>query len=182
MSEKEVERRTDNLAQDVHRPHRVTRRALLKNSAVSMPAILTLHSGAALARSSNLIGPANYDAKDRLGRTLCLDLNSVDSVSNAAHIYDLGDPSYAHVYAVNDRKYFLEPDGNSYSIGASAACESDKTVYYRDREYWNDYERNSYDGDQFYRDRNWKKVRMHGMVVSATALSSFAGSINVTDI
>ena len=61
----------------VNAPKSVSRRSMLKGTATAMPAILTLQSGAALARSSNLISTIDYKSPDRHGRTLCLNLDSV---------------------------------------------------------------------------------------------------------
>lgn len=141
----------------------VSRRALLKGTAASMPMILTLQSGAALARSSNLISEAGYGATDARGRTLCLDLDSVHETHGSGNIYDLGEPAYARVSAINEREYHLENNEGSAEIEEADLCMRG--------------------GSAFYRDRGWHEVRVQqGVLVSATALTSFVGGIVVTDL
>ncbi len=147
----------------------VSRRAILKGTVTAMPAILTLQSGAALARSSNLISPAGHDAKDRLGRTLCLDLNSVYPAGRSGNKYDLGEPAYGQVWAINDRDLRAEPRFRSRRVSEAEVCRSGKPAYYR---------RSGY-----HRDAGWQEVNVpRGIVVSATALTSFAGRISLTNI
>ena len=141
----------------------VSRRALLKGTAVSMPMILTLQSGAALARSSNLISEAGYKATDAQGRTLCLDLNSVYRSSESGNLHDLGEPAYARVTAINEREYHIDKNSGSAEIDEADLCMRG--------------------GSAFYRQQGWQEVRVpQGVLVSATALTSFAGSIVVTDL
>lgn len=146
----------------------VSRRALLKCTVTAMPAILTLQSGAALARSSNLIGPANYNAKDRLGRTLCLDLKSVYPASRSGSKYDLGEPPYARVWAINAHDFHSAPSLDSPRVSQAQVCKNSVPSYYPKS-----------DG---YTEADWKEVNVHGMVVSATAMYSFAGKISLTNI
>lgn len=147
---------------------RLSRRAMLKGSMATMPAIMTLHSGAALARSSNLISEAAYATTDADGRTLCLDVDSVYPASDTAHVYDLGDPPYAHVNAINDRDHRLEPHRNAAAISEADMCRNGPGPYY--------YPSSTNWGQ-------WSEVHVkQGVIVSATALSSFAGSVVITDL
>lgn len=144
-------------------PRSVSRRAMLKGSATAMPAILTLHSGAALARSSNLIGAAPSTTRDRLGRALCLDTSSVTAASSSGEAFDLGQPPYARVTAINEQEHHIEANNGSAIIDESALCERGGTAYYRDS--------------------GWHEVNVRqGIIVSATALTSFASSIVITEV
>lgn len=143
----------------------VSRRSLLKGTAVAMPAILTLQSGAALARSSNLISTIDYKSPDSLGRTLCLDLDSVVPATRRGNTFDLGAPPagpYAEVTAINERDYYAEANRGSDPVDEAEICRDGMTAYYQDH--------------------GWNRIDAHGGMVSATALNSFAGSIVVTDL
>ena len=113
MSVQENKEKTISSTSDKTRPALVSRRALLKRGAISMPAILTLQSGAALARSSNMISASATGTTDNIGRTLCLDTNSVYPVANSADLYDLGTPAEATVNIISDRDYYLFPESGS---------------------------------------------------------------------
>lgn len=77
MSENEKQKQPDQNAVDhlaVRNNPQPTRRRLLK-STVAIPVIMTLHSGAALARTSNLVGPVTNvvdAAKDGDGNLYCV--------------------------------------------------------------------------------------------------------------
>ena len=140
----------------------LSRRAMLKGAVSGMPVVLTLQSGAALARSSNLISEAGYKATDRRGRTLCLDLDSVAGSRGGLH--DLGEPAYAHVTAINEREYHVDSDMSSAELDEAVLCQRGGTAHYRE-------------GGSI------QKIEMRpGGLVSATALTSFAGNIVVTDL
>ena len=142
------------------KPSGISRRTMLKGMTSSMPVVLTLQSGTALARSSNMVSAAGYKATDRLGRTLCMDLQSVEEVDGMC---DLGEPPYARVYAINERDYYLEANRGSAQIDEADLC--------------------GLGGEAYYKDGGWQQVRVQqGMVVSATALTSFSGSIDVIDL
>ena len=145
------------------RPAPLSRRALIRGGAAAMPVILTLQSGAALARSSNLIGAASDGTTDALGRKLCLDTNSVIPVGGNSGKYDLGEPPYAQVTAINDRDYYHNPNFGP-DLSEARMCQTGQISYY-------------------YQDPDWQQVQVpKGILVSATALSSFAGSIYITDL
>lgn len=150
------------------RPHSMmSRRMVLRRGAAAMPAVLTLQSGAALARSSNMISAADSKPTDGYGRTLCLDENSVERADPGMQVMDLGEPAYGRVSAINERDYRREPRRRGEQVSEARMCENGGTYYYR---------RGGYRG-------RWSKVEVpKGMLVSATALSSFAGSIVVTDL
>lgn len=150
-------------------PRSVSRRALLKGTVTAMPAVLTLHSGAALARSSSMISTAAGGSTDAYGRTLCLDTDSVEAADGSGRLFDLGEPAYGRVSAIRDRNYRRAPHRRAERVSETRMCESGGTYYYRSGSSWYG--------------RRWNQVEVKkGVLVSATALSSFAGSIVVTDL
>jgi hypothetical protein len=132
----------------------VNRRRLLKVAVATAPAIATLSSGAALARSSNLIGPTAGAGKDSAGRTQCLKFGTaVDGM------VDLGVPPNGHVTLITERDYRVSPQASARTITEKQMCESG--------------------GNFYYQNGGWKTASVpRGIMVSATALSSFAGSIS----
>ena len=163
MSTKDQLEKMDTERYDMDSPRPVSRRALLKGTVVTMPAILTLQSGAALARSSNLISAALPGTTDHLDRTLCLDARYVDPVRFDSHEkYDLGEPADGQVCAINDRDHFLAATAGHGQVDEWEMCERGGTYYYKNR--------------------GWQQVDVpQGILVSATALSSFAGYIDIID-
>ncbi len=187
----------------------MSRRSLLKGGISAMPAVLTLQSGAALARSSNLISVSRRgDHKDHWGRTLCLDTKSVYPVDGSRRQYDLGHPAYGRVAAIRDREYYgLTPNGIR-EVDESMMCRRGGVYYYRKRERyrWHDSRRNLSEQEMEQltalqaadsgiagsanlqyghggHDGGWQRVKVHrGVLVSATALSSFSGNIVVKDL
>lgn len=139
------------------------RRQLLRRAAISVPVIATIPSGAALARSSNLIsGSTEAGALDAWDRTLCLDLEHVVAYEEGGAV-DLGEPAYGEVNRITDRDYRVEAKGSAAQIREAEMCEQGGTFYYQ--EY------------------GWQEANVpRGMLVSTTALSSFAGGIVVKDI
>ena len=145
-------------------PAYVSRRMLLRGAAVSVPTVLTLHSGAAFAFSSNLIGAAAGAPKDPNGNYLCLDVSSTAGPGPRGGVYDLGAPAYADVAAIpSNREYHTEKKSGSPKVTGPQMCSSGGDFYYK-----------KYGA-------TWKPVNVkRGVLVSATALSSFSGSnINV---
>jgi hypothetical protein len=143
----------------------LSRRALLRSASIAVPTILTLHSGAALAQTSNLVGaaptPTVQDNKYR-----CLDTSSVYR-SNKPNVYDLGSPPLGHVTRIT-------ADGAYYRVGSNGQpsnnAVSGPTM--------------CNEGGAFYRKANgWTQVSVEqGVLVSATALSSFSSVIRYTDV
>lgn len=147
---------------------RLNRRALLRGAPTALPAILTLQSGAALARSSNLIGAAGQAGPDG-GKYRCLDFDGI-SGTKTPKVYDLGDPAMAHVTRIDsDSRYYREnPDEHRYSdpdrVSPQKMCQQ---------------------GGNFYRKDGWRSRKVNvkqGVLVSATALSSFSSGIRYTDV
>ena len=146
-----------------------SRRRLLKGGATALPSILTLHSGAALARSSNLLSASATYEVDSLGRTLCVDITSVVPVDDFSQIYDLGDPPHAVINVIRGeaegRIYYVNKDdrdsGNSVHPGLM--CEQG--------------------GQYFYKPSSgpWEVVEVRqGFVASSMAASSFAADMTDT--
>ncbi len=192
-----------------------SRRALLKGAVKAMPALVTLQSGAAFARSSNLISASPRDHKDRWRRTLCLDLKSAYPADGSRRLYDLGEPAFGKVSAIRDRYYYGVTRHGVRRVSAAQMCEEGGTYYYRERQryqYGRDrgvnqhdlqqiselqaedeasgYEASSsfftgYGGGHYSNSgrSSWRRVKLNrGVLVSATALSSFAGNIVVKDL
>lgn len=138
----------------------LSRRRMLKAAVATAPVIATLPSGAALARSSNLIGPTSGPGTDALGRTLCLDANSGTSIDG---MIDLGPAGDGNVTAIRERVYRVEARGGAAEILEREMCAR---------------------GGEFYHQASgWQTVNVpRGIVVSATALSSFAGSIYIREV
>jgi len=141
------------------------RRALLKGAVATMPMILTLQSGAALARSSNLISASTASAAlDANGRMLCLDYRYADSTYDNTNVVDVGDPPYAHVCAIKDDDYYISSNASN-PTHREQMCHDGGTFF---RKTASGFEETNY--------------VPKGMLVSATALSSFAGHIDITEI
>jgi len=146
-------------------PKSASRRALLKGSVAVVPTILTLQSGAALARSSNVISATHVASTDRFGRTLCLDPDSVTQISGTRNLYDLNDPPSAHLTAIHNRDHRRAPHRSAARVREATMCREGGPFYHKP---WG---------------RRWQEVHVRqGVLVSATALTSFAGSIVVTDL
>ncbi len=151
-------------------PQKVSRRLLLRGASVAVPAILTLQSGAALARSSNLIGGNTYSRAED-GKFNCLDFDGIDATDNP-QVFDLGSPPMGHVTRIDaDSRYFRTDPSESYSWG-SGPQEVPKSKMCAD-------------GGTYYRQNRWRTTQVRvkrGMLVSATALNSFSSGINYTDV
>jgi hypothetical protein len=143
----------------------LSRRRFVKGAIATAPVLATLPSGAALARSSNLITSTTVSgSKDALGRTLCLDKTSGAGVTAGGAAVDLGTPARGRLTAIRDRDFRVDDQWSAAQVAESTMCKNGGDYYYRAS--W-----------------GWKKVSVpKGMLVSATALSSFAGSIIVTEI
>ena len=137
-------------AHDDIRPASLGRRAILKRGVVAMPAILTLQSGAALARSSNLISASHPRTTDRRGRTLCIDSRSVYPAGGrrGARVYDLGNPPHAVVNVIRDGDISVEnPDDHA---DYSGDWDSSRDWESKDKD-WHNYQTwDSHDGGQDY--------------------------------
>ena len=133
--------------------------SLLRGGVTAMPVILTLQSGAALARSSNLISTASPDTTDALGRTLCLNTNTVSPASDAGQAYDMGDPPSAEVTILRERRYVNRRRRPRRRVAKSDMCLNGGKYWYNDRN-----------------GLGWQSVEMpaNGVVVSSGAMTSMA--------
>jgi hypothetical protein len=101
-------------------PARLSRRTVLRAGVSAMPVVLTLQSGEALARSSNLIGSA-LGARDDNGDVLCLDTTHEDILASGK--IDIGDDG-VDVHVLPDTDFYLGSDGGTSggSKTAEMAC------------------------------------------------------------
>lgn len=173
------------------------RRALLRGAAAAVPTILTLHSGAALARSSNLLHVADGAPTDAKGRNLCVDESSVKVDSRVPRVYDLNEPAHAQVTAIkSQRTYYRATGQDAPRVTPQEMCRTGGDFYYKGSPTLDSLDipgadRDS-DSDGFgvrtsagwqKKNQGWNKVNVpRGGLVSATALNSFAGRVNVREI
>lgn len=123
-------------AEDSDRKEFNARRALLKGGVAAMPAILTLQSGAALAQSSHMmVHAARPRATDRLGRTMCLDTNSVYPAEGHKTAYSMGSPPKAHINIISDRKYFRGKGRRTGVVRKGEMCRGG-TYWYKENGDW----------------------------------------------
>lgn len=174
-------------------PTSLGRRALLRRGVVAMPAILTLQSGAALARSSNLISASSPGTTDRLGRTLCLDTNSVVRAGRHRGVYDMGeDPPHAVVNILRDQEYFVRNPDRGDGDWDDHEGDWDDRDSDLDHDYFGDHERGytSYnapyvckEGGNYWVKRRYgyryRSVKLpgNGVVLSSGAVMSMADDI-----
>ena len=143
-------------------PELLSRRAVLRGATATVPTILTLASGAALARSSNLISTTRTAPA---GDVLCLDPRTTSGmVKKNPNLIDLGQPPYAEVTRI-PLKYGYQAKDTAQALTAPEVCQFNGTVQV------------NY-GDGYWRD----KSRRSGVFVSNAACASFAGRIVITDI
>ena len=138
-------------------PTSISRRKMLKAGLTAMPVVLTLQSGEALARSSNLISAApgmrNID-----GNALCLDTRTADLLSGGKYDLDTRD---ATVNAIPDVDYYLSRGFKGEPISADTFCELG--------------------GSRQYHAGGWHQVDLptNGIIVSANALNSVSSRADI---
>jgi hypothetical protein len=146
-------------------PAPMSRRALLSSASKAVPAIVTLYSGAALARSSNLISTDGTPGAEN-NKYRCLDTSSVLKTDKPT-VYDLGNDPMAHVTRIDSTRQYYKSTWNGQvgsQTNAPSMCATGGDYYRKD---WTGY----------------KKVNVRqGVLVSATALSSFANDVTYTDV
>lgn len=116
---------------------RVSRRAVLRGAGAALPTILTLHSGAALAQSSNLIGTvssASY-ARDAAGNVQCIQIDAYMGGTPAQ--VDLGDNPMLNAQYIPVRTYYRTKDGAAGSkstdvVQIEEMCQVGGTYWYKD--------------------------------------------------
>lgn len=167
------------------------RRRMIRGATAVVPTILTLHSGAALARTSNLISRAPGAPVDSAGNNMCLNEASVAEVMEGGQRYDLGDPVAAEVTNIpttDGRIFYENPDLSGSPLSGQEMCEKGGTFYYEaagaspadlGAEARADLIRQSFIPEAV--DLEAKAAAgvevPRGGLVSATALASFAGKI-----
>ena len=140
----------------------ISRRTLLRGATATVPTILTLTSGAALARSSNLIGTI----QEANGDVLCLDPRSTKGPTRSnPNVYDLGSPPYAEVTRI--------PLANQYRAKDTLEAMTPTEVC----QYQGSVEVNYGYGDWTERYRS-----APGVMVSNAACASFGTRCSITDI
>ncbi|MFP5407152.1 MAG: hypothetical protein ACLGHY_12730, partial [Gammaproteobacteria bacterium] len=109
------------------------RRVMLRGAAAAVPTILTLHSGAALARSSNLLSVADGAPVDAEGRNLCLDESSVELSPGSRKAYDLGEPPHANVTAIHpERGYYRDTQPGGEPVLPQEMCQTGGDFYIKE--------------------------------------------------
>lgn len=175
------------------------RRLVLRGAAAAVPTILTLHSGsAAAARSSFLISKADGTPVNEQGKHMCMDLNASQEV--APNVYDLGDNPAPQITTIDSRAEYYKDANGSQRAYAQEVCETGDVFY----------KKTAGDAGQAIAEgakpgksgmvrqskaveSDWVptssneafqqvQVQGRGMLVSATALRSFANHIVVRDI
>lgn len=166
------------------------RRLFVRGAAAAVPTILTLHSGAALARTSNLISRAPGAPTDAAGNNLCLNERSAAEILDGGQRYDLGDPVQAEVTQIpsNDgRKFYVSQDMSGDPLTGQQMCEQGGTFYYESQASvsLDSSERADLIRQSFLPptgagtgEKSAAAVEVpRGGLVSATALASFAGRV-----
>lgn len=141
----------------------ISRRAVLRGATATVPTILTLTSGAALARSSNLIGTT----RQANGDVLCLDPRSTNGpIRTNPNVYDLGSPPYAEVKRIPRTYQYREKDSLK-ALTPAEVCQNRGPVEVKKYVY-----------------ADWQEARFRGpgVMVSNAAVASFGSRISKTDI
>jgi hypothetical protein len=144
----------------------LSRRSLLSGaSKAAVPVIVTLYSGsgiAAQAISSNLISSSTNQGAVG-GKFLCLDTGQVPSVDGKPRVYDIGN-GRVPVTRITDISYSRQQNNSAGAVVKGDAMCAEGGTFYR-------------------KQAGFPQVNVpKGVLVSATALSSFAGKIDYTDI
>jgi hypothetical protein len=101
----------------------INRRQMVRGAAAAVPAILSLRSGAALARSSNLISTVTDVPDGEQGVYHCLDTSSATQVGN--NVYDLGEGG--DFVNIPGDKTFYDEAGNA--VSPADMCQTGGTYY-----------------------------------------------------
>jgi hypothetical protein len=147
----------------------LSRRALLSGAGrAAVPAIVTLYSGAAMARSSANLISADATPGAENDKYRCLDTQSVAPTGNP-NVYDVGSPPMAHVTRISSQRTYYKAGWNGQptqeTVAGPTMCSNGGTYYRKD---WNG---------------GFQQVSVKkGVLVSATALGSFANSVTYTDV
>lgn len=175
------------------------RRLVLRGAAAAVPAILTLHSGSAVAaRSSFLISKADGAPVNEQGKHMCMDLRGSQEV--APNVYDMGDQPAPQITTIDSRAEYYKDANGSQRAYTQEVCETGDVFYKKTA---GDPGKALAEGANPGKsgmvrqskavesgwvpeasDKAFQQVQVQGrgMLVSATALRSFANHIVVRDI
>ena len=144
------------------KPALISRRSLLKQGAVAMPAVLTLQSGAALAASSAYIGSVSLEASRIAGHVHCLDVRNAEPLPNGT-TFRFVDTDYADVYVIPDGQYYPSQGQKESYVRADRYCSTGGTKFMKADGY-----------------AGFPEVKlpenMNGILVSSTALNSITAA------
>jgi hypothetical protein len=147
-------------------PAAVSRRAVLSGARAAVPAIVTLYSGAALARTSANLVSTSYNEGTSGGKYNCLDTEGLPRVRT--NTYDIGKPPMAHVTRINSYRTYYKPGWNGQPSN-TAVSKPDMCKY----------------GGEYFR-KDWgrytKVTVKKGGMVSGTAMGSFSNVTTYTDV
>ena len=173
----------------------VSRRVMLRGAAAAVPAILTLHSGSALARSSNMLSLADGVTGD--GPALCLDVSSLPQGDpGSVTRYDLGSPPEADITSIRTDRTYYRSQSLDQPVTPQEMCQEGGTYYYKSDAQLASLDTAEKSDDSLFGVRRsvsgknanegWTEgtVTGRGGFVSATALASFVGAsgINIRNI
>ena len=148
-------------------PVKLSRRAMLRGTAAAMPIALTLPSGAALARSSNLISGTVDAPEDPYGNKNCLDASSVYPSGDSPHKYDMGDPPSADITALPRRRYYWKSSRGVREVDRPYMCSEGGEYFYKTG--------SGSSGRQFFQINK-------GCMVSLSTMTSLSGSILIKEV
>lgn len=175
------------------------RRLVLRGAAAAVPTILTLHSGsAAAARSSFLISKADGAPVGADGKHMCMDLSGAQPVDGMSNVYDLGDNPAPQITKIDGAGEYYKDGNGSERAYAQEICETGD-VYYKKTVTSSGLQSGTTTVDSSpvrqssSTDGGWLpsgsgdtlqpvQVQGRGMLVSATALRSFAAAVTVREI
>lgn len=144
-------------------PESPSRRAMLRGVTATVPTILSLTSGAALAATSNLISTL---PDQTAGDVYCLDPGSTQGQTSNPNVYDLGAPPFGEVTRFPTVNKYRNESSPSQELTPAEACKLDGTV-----------------GVKYNGSGPWvAKTRTPGVLVSNAAVTSFGSRIITTDI
>jgi hypothetical protein len=164
---------TDNRDQDhptettgkKDQPASMSRRALLKQAGVAMPAVLTLQSGAAMAASSIYVGTTTRWGSHDSGNVYCMDVRNAEPMPNGT-TYKFVNTNYADVYVLPDESTYHDAKGNSKN---NPGVLSDEFCHVG--------------GSKYYNAPDWPQVdlpeNLNGVLVSSTAMTSLSAAMDM---
>jgi hypothetical protein len=151
----------------------------MRRAAIALPVIATVPSGAALARSSNLLHLSQEPWTDASGNAYCLDTSALD-YDPLTGTADVG-TSTPHVTRITNRSYFKDAEATT-PVSITEMCTEGGEYYYVD----GTTSQTIATGRRGRRTTNYAsttKVSLpQGAFTSASAMTSFAGNLTVDEI